>query len=434
MSKSPGAIISVKDAPLIHDSIIMQGTSPFGAYQSPSYHSSSYLPKLEAHFMKDFSCCGLTLPSFHDLLQHYEENHAQQPGASLRRESSHNSRGTPPDPKAAIATGAASAIKDPSRSNIAVQDRQQGTTTPQRSATPVQQRTPQPAQQTIRGFQPAPQTSMTQEEGTIGEMEMDDAPMASTDTPQVQYPSQDSTTMMHNFQFGQQPRDRVPPLDLQVTNLGNQFQQYRGLRNSTPTTPISTTRPGTFYHNNPTVSSVNTPTLSTHHQTHPLHQQYYTPESSAPGTPGELDGDVIGNMSMMNMGNPLQYQSYDNFGFGSSNQMPADLCIDDPAVSLYALNGALNPPMQSQQQQQQQTPVPTATTNSGTQLGDQQYSENSELARTIREQQKLAGVPDPSADGVAKPFHCPVIGCEKAYKNQNGLKYHKGVSFSAPCF
>ena len=24
-----------------------------------------------------------------------------------------------------------------------------------------------------------------------------------------------------------------------------------------------------------------------------------------------------------------------------------------------------------------------------------------------------------------RPFKCPVIGCEKTYKNQNGLKYHK---------
>lgn len=24
-----------------------------------------------------------------------------------------------------------------------------------------------------------------------------------------------------------------------------------------------------------------------------------------------------------------------------------------------------------------------------------------------------------------KPFKCPVIGCEKTYKNQNGLKYHR---------
>ena len=24
-----------------------------------------------------------------------------------------------------------------------------------------------------------------------------------------------------------------------------------------------------------------------------------------------------------------------------------------------------------------------------------------------------------------KPFKCPVIGCDKTYKNQNGLKYHR---------
>src|SRR4051812_11468827 len=61
----------------------MAGTSPF-PYQSPSYHSSSYLPKLEANFMRDFSCCGNTLPTLHDLLQHYEESHAQQTPQSLR--------------------------------------------------------------------------------------------------------------------------------------------------------------------------------------------------------------------------------------------------------------------------------------------------------------------------------------------------------------
>jgi transcription factor SFP1 len=27
--------------------------------------------------------------------------------------------------------------------------------------------------------------------------------------------------------------------------------------------------------------------------------------------------------------------------------------------------------------------------------------------------------------GEHKPFKCPVIGCEKTYKNQNGLKYHR---------
>src|ERR1700735_674336 len=55
----------------------MTGTSPF-TFQSPSFHSSSYLPKLEANFMRDFSCCGVMLPTLHDLLQHYEEAHAQK--------------------------------------------------------------------------------------------------------------------------------------------------------------------------------------------------------------------------------------------------------------------------------------------------------------------------------------------------------------------
>lgn len=34
-----------------------------------------YLPDLELKYCKDYSCCGLNLPSLHDLLNHYEKNH-----------------------------------------------------------------------------------------------------------------------------------------------------------------------------------------------------------------------------------------------------------------------------------------------------------------------------------------------------------------------
>ncbi|EDO19359.1 hypothetical protein Kpol_1002p4 [Vanderwaltozyma polyspora DSM 70294] len=34
-----------------------------------------YLPNLEKQYCKDYSCCGLSLPSLHDLLRHYEEAH-----------------------------------------------------------------------------------------------------------------------------------------------------------------------------------------------------------------------------------------------------------------------------------------------------------------------------------------------------------------------
>src|SRR5690606_15917896 len=47
-------------------------------HQPTSFHSSSYLPKLEAQFFKEFLCCGKTLPGLHDLLSHYEQFHAHQ--------------------------------------------------------------------------------------------------------------------------------------------------------------------------------------------------------------------------------------------------------------------------------------------------------------------------------------------------------------------
>ncbi|KAK5680750.1 Transcriptional regulator of ribosomal biogenesis proteins, partial [Elasticomyces elasticus] len=76
----------------IRDDIIMTGTSPFTTFQSPSFHSSSYLPKLEANFMRDFSCCGVTLPTLHDLLQHYEEAHATKSPHQGHRPSQGESR------------------------------------------------------------------------------------------------------------------------------------------------------------------------------------------------------------------------------------------------------------------------------------------------------------------------------------------------------
>ncbi|CAL9729247.1 transcription factor Sfp1p [Monosporozyma unispora] len=44
-------------------------------FQSPPFNTSTYLPNLEKQFCKDYSCCGLSLPGLHDLLRHYEEAH-----------------------------------------------------------------------------------------------------------------------------------------------------------------------------------------------------------------------------------------------------------------------------------------------------------------------------------------------------------------------
>ena len=372
--------------------------------------------------MKDFSCCGLVLPTMHELVQHYEDNHTDQVPPSLQKHHS-NQTSAPPDSKAAIAAGAALAVQGQGRvqqqpPQIDTSKAGQTHLPPQTSSTPVTPRISQQQAQTLTcGFE-LTHNQENQDDDAMGDMEMDDALTApSVNVQQAQYPIQNQARIMPRSQFGQTPSNRVPPLDMNALNRANPLQ-HQGLRNSQPTTPVSAARNGNVYQNNPTVSSVNTPTLSTHPNPHPLQQQYYTPESSAPGTPGELDPSFVGSMGNMSMGNMqfMPQQDYSGYGYGNGNDMP-DLCIDDPAKRLFSLNGGVDNP--------QQPPTPT----SATQLGDAQYSENSELAKTIREQQKLAGVPDPSADGgVPKPFHCPVLGCEKAYKNQNGLKYHKSVS------
>ena len=393
-------------------SIIMEGSSPF-PYQSPSFHSSSYLPKMEANFMKDFRCCGLTLPTTHELVQHYEENHTQQMAPSLHKDSSHldiPSR-----------TRGSDSTDGPGGSQGVIQSAPpQDHSSNQTQIPATSQRTTSPAstQSTTRNGEnrssyDAAQMPPSQDIDSLQDMDMDldDSSLAQPiDFEQQQYHVSEQPRMTQRSQFGQPPSSRVPPLNLNTANL---LQQHQGLRTSTPTTPIGPGRTAQIYQHNPTVSSVNTPTLSAH----PRHQQQYvsTPDSSVPGTPGEPDfgsGFVpIGGQPYMQ--DPWQFNG-NLYDLGNGHDM-LDLCIDEPAKRLFHNSNKKY-----------------AKQSSSSQLGDGQYSENSELARTIREQQRLAGVPDPQADGgVPKPFHCPVIGCEKAYKNQNGLKYHKAVCYNA---
>lgn len=62
--------------PMKHQLPVARPHSNFGGPQSPSVHSSSNPPNLEANSMRDFTCCGSDFPSLQDLLQHYEEAHA----------------------------------------------------------------------------------------------------------------------------------------------------------------------------------------------------------------------------------------------------------------------------------------------------------------------------------------------------------------------
>jgi transcription factor SFP1 len=125
----------------------------------------------------------------------------------------------------------------------------------------------------------------------------------------------------------------------------------------------------------------------------------------------------------MNLGKMNRNMGNMNFPYGMGDSLGLDLCIDEPAKRLYNSNGY---PQQRQLQQQ--------FAQFG--LAQGQYGSNNDMMRLYRQQQQLMAMNGADPQAVAalmmgeehKPFRCPVIGCEKAYKNQNGLKYVQTTS------
>jgi transcription factor SFP1 len=335
---------------------------------------------MEAAFMRDFSCCGITLDSLHELLQHFEEAHAQSSKETLQRISETNRGGMMSNEGSSVAPVNAAAVQQQAQQQHAA-NQQQGFRN-QNAQSPAQNYRHQ--QMGSDGFNKT-SLSTVQDVDELEDMEMDDAQDAPT--PQQQF---------SQSQFGQ-------PGSRNSLNLNMSGMQH-GLRTSAPTTPMAS-QSGFQFQNNPTVSSVNTPALST--QSMQLGSSR-TPDSSVPGTPAELDPDFTGNF----MGRlPGQTSMSQNIGMEWSGL--GNLTIDEPAKRLISKGGGMN----SQQLQAA--------------LAQGQFGNNAELIRKLQEQQLLnggtlnaLGFPEE-----VKPFKCPVIGCEKAYKNQNGLKYHKSVCF-----
>jgi transcription factor SFP1 len=240
--------------------------------------------------------------------------------------------------------------------------------------------------------------STVQDMDSLEDMEMDDV------NPLSPIGEQEPFSPQQQQAFGQ-GSTQIPQLNINVANtLANQ------VRNSTPNTPLATSQSFGFQ-NNPTVSSVNTPTLGTQS----VQQQQRTPDSSVPGTPAELDPEFAMNFMgglNMPMGNQMIQDGNMNFNLGFGGLGGYDGTIDQPAKRLFSKTG----------------PSGLTQAQLALALRQNQAGGDSELAKRLREQAILANAAGMPFQEENKPFRCPVIGCEKAYKNQNGLKYHKQVS------
>ena len=317
--------------------------------------------------MRDFTCCGKILPNLHDLLQHYEEAHTQASPNATRNSAFSQfpplqgtprmsvSRATPSTPgkvgtmptsqlgQQSVLGGALSMM---AHQNAAMNDGSMGA------------------------------SNMNDDMDAVADMEMDDA---------VDPMEMDDSQKMHQTRhlFGQPPQ-----LNMNTSGI------TQGLRTSQPPTPAA----ASFgLQNNPTVSSVNTPTLTTNQQL-PL-QGAQQPED-LDDMDDELPGMPMGGANTTDMGDM-------DFGNGNGNG-DANFCINDPGKHLFSPNGTFPQVNKSLQQQLQQLQ----------QLGlDQNQVNDPETNKLLLERLQSMMMPEEH-----KPFKCPVIGCEKAYKNQNGLK------------
>lgn len=357
----------------------MAGTSPYtGAQPGSSFHSSSYVALMEAEYLRNFTCCDLQLDNMHDLLRHYETVHtnnvtnpqANRPNMmgqrlSMSRPSlSGQLHGGRQDTPSFTSAGQFGGLGQQNRNAMGTGN---GTTM---GFGGLQMGRQQSGLNSSSQNQSQMLNLQSNDElEAIGDMEMDDA--VGTMELDDSHRSIQQTRQMFG---GQQQR---PQLQL---NLNGAPMQGQGMRSSQPLTPGTN---NFAFQNNPTVSSVNTPTLTT--------------QQSGNG----LDEGLGGVGSNLNMND-----------FGTGFAQDAAYFIDEPAKRLFSPNGASAQQRALQQQMAQFG------------LDQSQYSEISDPQHLAVLQRAIGGNPNgliiPREED--KPFKCPVIGCEKAYKNQNGLK------------
>jgi len=185
------------------------------------------------------------------------------------------------------------------------------------------------------------------------------------------------------------------------TNMGGQMppsSMSNTAFNSPAATQPVTTQPFNFMATNPTVSSVNTPQFG--QSTADLQQAMINIDGSA---------DLFGGVPLM----PGDINNYDFSNLGMSQDL-AGMTINDPANQLISRNGV--GALQMQQFMNMANPDGSS------------YIMGSDLATVAWPNATNNASQQQVQPEGEKKYRCPVIGCEKAYKNQNGLKYHKTVS------
>lgn len=348
----------------------MTGTSPFN-FQSPSFHSSSYLPKMEANFWNNLKCCDTTFNDLHELLSHFEEVHSQAPSNFPYRMSI--SGGTP-------------RRKSSNMDSLFSNTQNSGRSGANSQATSGLHSIP-------LSLEPS-QNSLLDSPNTFG-MEMDPA---------------DSQLFEPDLAAFAHPQSHFSNNDLPLLQTSIDTHSL-GDGPSNPTTP----RPSqSGFSQNPMLSSINTPSFTSS----AVQSAQSTPRLNH-STLAVGNDPTLGSTQFNSTANTMPFNSqmlqrlnndFSTFDLGGNNNDMVDLCIAEPAKALYSENGGINAHAFPHFNFNHQIPIDNSDEN----------------ARKLQAHRLASGVGKVPTEE-ERPFKCPVIGCEKSYKNANGLRYHEKV-------
>lgn len=360
-------------------SSLMGGLSP--NVNSSSFHSSSYLPKMEANFWNNLKCCDTIFGNLHELVQHFETVHKQAPShlpySNLPRRKSSST-----NPADWNAHGNVRGVQPWAESRLSGM----------------------PTSRWAGAYQDTGRKQSTigmQDMDTIGEMELDDdhtmpgQGFEGFDQQTDGYSSNTTPSIGHAMSDGSLKGDTGSP------------EHYQG-------------QPSHATYSNNMYSSMSQQ-LNSHQQ------QQQMPQMSQMQGYGHMNERLQANGGFQAQHNanavPFNTQMFDRLSsnfksmdVGSNNDM-RDLCINEPAKNLYADDGTFN------SQQYPHFNFGGSMTNGGGEI----THNNDENAKKLQAQRLAAGIGKQPTEE-ERPFKCPVIGCEKAYKNANGLRYHEKAS------
>lgn len=446
-----------------------KGALDLTKYASPPGSCGAYLPNLERQYCKDYSCCGQLLPSLHDLLRHYEEAHiATSPGShpmnpnmagmnmnlGLQTVSTNsNTSKIHTHSSHSMSTASGSGIQAPqasSRENSIQQEHLNHSYLQQQYYQQQQQRKRLLQQQQHHHHQQQQQQHQNQQH--------------QHQQQQQQQQHQQQTHLTHQYQ-----QARKVTGNLQLSGVGGDHlqghvpQRPQGSSNASAASLSSNsqqTQPSAatnqqLHLNGSFVDAVSTNDVflqSKHAQQPPqrvsgnfagyptkTQQSISQPKSKRSVTLGTgidleyMDTDVMGGLGDAAMGDIMGFSSMGSISHPVPLTNTSQIGLSKKTKKLLAphLKGK-GLARRSDEAGIMADHEPTVLDNDddvAVDDDDDGDDGDDEAANSHRNQHGY--IDDPARRLYVmdheehKPFKCPVIGCDKTYKNQNGLKYHK---------